>query len=180
MATLNIGKSVLFAAFALGIGVTSATAIEYRDLSYLQATGQCPQCDLKEAILTNASLMGAQLMETDLSSAELSQASMMASNMYSANLQNANLSGANLSGADLSYADLSSANLIGTVLWDVNWNGALTEGAFYSEDTVFDDSVDPKSLGMILVKDGEIPLAHQLDESESESIEDSDTERSDR
>ncbi|MGK7913862.1 MAG: pentapeptide repeat-containing protein [Synechococcus sp.] len=173
-------SSVAFAAPLLAVGavlvavpsvvlmsgfVRSVTAIEYRDLRYLQATGQCPQCDLKEAVLTNAALMGAQLMDADLAGADLAQASLMASNLVNANLQQANLSGANLSGADLSYADLSSANMIGAVLWDVNWNGALTEGALYSEDTVFDDSVNPQRLGMILVKDDELPLSRQIDSS---------------
>ena len=153
---------VLAPALVSSVMVTSAAAIEYQDLKYLQATGQCPQCNLQGAILSNASLMGAQLMEADLARAELSQASLMASNLVNANLNGANLSGANLSGADLSYADLSSANLINAVLWDVNWNGASTEGALYSEDTIFDDAVNPERLGMILVENGQRPLASKV------------------
>ncbi|MEM8715813.1 MAG: pentapeptide repeat-containing protein [Cyanobacteria bacterium P01_G01_bin.4] len=160
---------------ATSIWFSPAGAIERQDLQYLQATGQCPQCDLKAAILTRASLSGAQLMEANLVGAELAQASLIAANLFGANLQNANLAGANLSGADLGYANISSANLIGAALFDVNWNGAVTEGALYSEETLFDDTVNPAGLGMILVEDGELPLSYQSETSNTSDTQEEST-----
>ena len=150
---MRISNCGALATVLLALGIVSVSAIEYKDLNYLQATGQCPQCDLTEANLVKAPLMGAQLMEADLSQSDLSQASLMSANLFGANLQQVELVGANLAGANLSYADLSSANLVGAVLWDVNWNGTIAEGALYSKDTLFDSTVDPRSLGMLLVKD---------------------------
>ncbi len=174
LATLGI-SAIVSAMAVTSVWVTSAGAIERQDLQYLQATGQCPQCDLEAAILTRASLSGAQLMEANLVGAELAQASLIAANLFSANLQNANRAGANLSGADLSYADISSANLIGAVLFDVNWNGAVTEGALYSEETLFDDTINPEGLGMILVEDGELPLSYQSETTNTSDIQEEST-----
>ena len=141
------------AALLLSSGLTAAIAVEYQDIKKLQSGGYCQQCDLQGAVLVQETLMGAQLEEANLSEANLSLASLHLANLGGANLQNTNLLGAKLVGANLSYANLRSANLVNAVLLDVNWNGAETEGALYSENTIFDEAVDPVSMGMILVKE---------------------------
>lgn len=150
---MKMSRSVTLAAILLSCGLSAATAVEYQDIKKLQSGGYCHQCDLQGAVLVKETLMGAQLEEANLSEANLSLAALHLANLGGANLQNTNFLGAKLVGANLSYANLRSANLINAVLLDVNWNGAVTEGALYSEDTVFDEDVDPDSMGMILVKE---------------------------
>ncbi|WP_017323899.1 pentapeptide repeat-containing protein [Synechococcus sp. PCC 7336] len=140
-------------AIALGAGILPAAALEPHDLRYLQGTGQCVECHLQDAILVRAPLMGARLMGSDLSRSDLSRASLIAADLFGANLTEVTLVGANLVGADLSYAKLNEADLSGAILYDVIWNGTQTEGAFYTEETVFDPEVDPESLGMILLEE---------------------------
>ncbi len=82
-------------------------------LEGLLSEGQCPQCDLQYAPLSEANLQGANLAGANLSAANLSNA-----NLSGADLSSAVLSGAILAGADVSYANLAGANLSGAIWID--------------------------------------------------------------
>jgi uncharacterized protein YjbI with pentapeptide repeats len=110
-------RLALRALVAVALLTISATSYAFNKeaLDGLLSGGQCPQCDLQYAPLSEANLQGANLAGANLSAADLSNA-----NLSGANLTGASLSGAILSGADISYANLSGANLSGAIWLDGN------------------------------------------------------------
>lgn len=99
-----------------GLATAPAYAFNQADLTKLQSTNQCKDCDLSEAALTNANLMGADLERANLKGAALTNANLGGADLEKANLGTANLSEANLSGAELEKANLMGANLTNTNL----------------------------------------------------------------
>ena len=75
---------------------SSASALDPADLQKLKDTGNCEECDLRDAYLASADLRDADLT--------------------SANLRNAGLTGANLTGAYLRDAKLNYAIMNGAIL----------------------------------------------------------------
>lgn len=109
--------------------VSPANAEDIQHLQRVMNSGECQNCDLRNAGLVFADLSEANLAGADLSLANLSRVNLSNANLSGANLSGAVLFSANLSGADLSGADLRGADLRGTVLTGVNLEGALLEGA---------------------------------------------------
>lgn len=99
-----------------GLATAPAYAFNQADLTKLQSTNQCKDCDLSEAALTNTNLMGADLERANLAGADLTGANLAGADLEKANLGTANLSEANLSGAELEKANLMGANLTNTNL----------------------------------------------------------------
>jgi len=99
-----------------GLATAPAYAFNQADLTKLQSTNKCKDCDLSEAALTGVNLMGADLERANLSGADLTGANLMGADLEKANLGIANLSDANLSGADLEKANLRGANVTGANL----------------------------------------------------------------
>ena len=81
----------------------SASAFAPDDLQKLKDTGNCEECDLRDADLSGAYLSGANLRDAYLSGADL---------------RDANLSGANLRDAKLNYARMKGAILCNTTMPD--------------------------------------------------------------
>ena len=81
----------------------SAFAFDRNDLKKLKDTGECMQCDLREANLEGANLRGALLSK---------------SNLWGANLVGADLCGANLKDANLNLARMKGAILCNTTMPD--------------------------------------------------------------
>jgi uncharacterized protein YjbI with pentapeptide repeats len=124
---------VLVAAVVLVLfGFTTAPAYAFNqaDLTKLQSTNQCKDCDLSEAALAGTNLTGADLERANLAGADLTGANLAGADLEKANLGIANLSEANLSGADLEKANLTGANLTGT-----NLRGAELEKATMPDGT---------------------------------------------
>jgi len=128
--------------------------LEQANLQRLKDTKKCPNCELQEinlgeASLQDADLKGAQLKQAHLKGANLENADLKGANLqgaylqranlqgaflYEGNLQNAFLRGANLTGADLretnfKWADLRDVDLRGANLKWANLTGAILEGA---------------------------------------------------
>ena len=116
------GKNILICfdlAFLNLLFMTNAAlSFDQRHLNSLQATGQCPNCDLSEADLFLIQIPRANLKGANLSGAVLTNADLSGANLINANLGNANLNGANLTRADLTGANLTGAELAGTVWTD--------------------------------------------------------------
>ena len=103
------------------------TSTGSKDLDQFLLTGECVECDLSGADLSDE-----YLTRANLSGANLSGAILYMANLSGANLSGAILSGADLSGADLSMADLTRADL--TDVWGVDFTGALNVPAKYLKD----------------------------------------------
>jgi len=116
------GKNILICCGMVLLGLLfmtdDALSFDQRHLNSLQATGQCPNCDLSEADLFLIQIPRANLKGANLSSAVLTNADLSGANLINANLGNANLNGANLTRADLTGANLTGAELTGTVWTD--------------------------------------------------------------
>jgi uncharacterized protein YjbI with pentapeptide repeats len=93
--------SVLF-----GLATAPAYAFNSADLTKLQSTNQCKDCDLSGATLTGVNLMGADLERANLRGADLTDA-----NLSGADLEKANLLGANLTGANLTNTSLEKVTM---------------------------------------------------------------------
>ncbi len=155
-------KRYLFSGFALlplSIIASSAlcgelsTSTEVQgNITTLQQTKNCPQCDLSGANLIRMDLSGA-----NLEGANLSRAKLNLTNLTEANLRGADLREVGFGGADLADADLRGANLRGTSFAGAYMSGVLLDGELittkpYSEEQVSDveetiyveDTVKPK------------------------------------
>lgn len=97
--SLNFGiiltSSLLFAVSASGSGLTPSPEVQ-KNITVLQESKSCPQCDLS----------GANLIRMDLSGA----------NLEGANLSRAKLNLADLTGANLRFADLRDV-VFGGLIW---------------------------------------------------------------
>jgi uncharacterized protein YjbI with pentapeptide repeats len=103
------------------------------DLAGLDASKQCPRCDLSGADLSGQILSGADLNAANLSGANLIGTDLSKSDMDGADLKGANLSAANLTGTDLTGADMSGANLYGANLTRTELDGATLSGATWTD-----------------------------------------------
>ena len=93
---------------AASLIASSSSAFDPDDLQKLKDTGDCMDCDLRNA----------DLRRTDLSNANLALANLSGADLNNANLRNANLSIANLSGADLKRTLMNGAILCNTIMPD--------------------------------------------------------------
>ncbi len=138
--------------FLLAGELSPSTEVQ-KNISLLQETKSCPQCNLSGANLNRLDLSGA-----NLEGANLSRAKLYLTNLSGANLRNADLREAGFGGADLAEADLRGADLAGTSLVGAYMNGALLDGEMIStrpyaqdkisniEETVYvDDTVNSKA-----------------------------------
>ena len=78
----------------VGFGAETAIAFNEAHLKKLQVFGDCEQCDLSGATLTEATLMGAYLTEATLSKADLRNTYLTEATLTGANLENSKLAGA--------------------------------------------------------------------------------------
>src|SRR3569832_1075618 len=74
-----------------GLATAPAYAFNQADLTKLQSTNQCKDCDLSEAALKGASLMGADLERANLAGADLKGANLMGANLTITNLMGTSL-----------------------------------------------------------------------------------------
>jgi uncharacterized protein YjbI with pentapeptide repeats len=115
---------VAVALVSFGLATSPAYAFNQADLTKLQSTNYCKDCDLSQAVLTGVNLTNADLERANLTGADLTGA-----NLVGADLEKANLGTANLSDANLLGADLEKANLMGANLTNANLMGAELEKA---------------------------------------------------
>lgn len=99
------------------------------DVRHLQATLQCPKCDLQSAYLEDADLSSANLGGADLGGANLERANLERADLAGANLESADLRHAALTRADLGFANLGYANLKRASLGSANLTLANLGGA---------------------------------------------------
>jgi uncharacterized protein YjbI with pentapeptide repeats len=97
-----------------------------KNISILEKTKSCPECDLSGAELNRMDLSGSNLQGADLTEAKLYLVNFSGANLQNAHLRRAKLGGADLAGADLRGADLQGAEL----------NGAYHEGAKFDDEFV--------------------------------------------
>jgi uncharacterized protein YjbI with pentapeptide repeats len=104
--------------------------------------------DLSDAWLPGAQLTGANLAKANLAAAHLRGANLTGLDLQAADLREAWLPDARLAGTNLAKADLTGAHLEGTDLSGSRLDGAVLDGATYSETTRWPDgfSVPPNGL----------------------------------
>lgn len=115
-----------------------AVAFVPNDLSKLQDTGNCYQCDLSDADLSgeqlyNADLRGANLSKTTLNGVNLERAELNGANFLDAQGEDAIFKRAILVEADLSAADFPKANMQGA-----NFENATLTGTELCEAFLFE------------------------------------------
>ena len=130
---LIIRGSMLRYIFLSVFALLLLTACGGTDLDKLIKTGECLECDLTGADLTNADLTEANLGNADLTEANLGSADLYEADLSRANLTRANLRGADLRWVDLTGADLTEANLIGASLAGASLTEADLTGANLTE-----------------------------------------------
>ncbi len=139
---------------SLAAGELSPSTEVQENISILQESNHCPQCNLSGANLNRLDLSGA-----NLEGANLSRAKLFLANLSGANLRNADLREAAFGGADLAEADLRGADLTGTSFVGAYMSGTLLDGEMiattsYAQDTAgtieetvyVEDTVNSKTL----------------------------------
>ncbi|MEL7067510.1 MAG: pentapeptide repeat-containing protein [Cyanobacteria bacterium J06581_3] len=111
------------------VGATGAIAhAENPDhMRQLLRTGDCPDCDLSSASLSQLNLTEANLQGADLSNTRFDNVQLLRANLSSANLSGATFQRANLTGANLQNANLSDASSLFLCSEDISGFGSDTE-----------------------------------------------------
>jgi uncharacterized protein YjbI with pentapeptide repeats len=143
----------LSGAWLVGAQLTGANLAE-ADLSGAHLEGvNLAGVDLRAADLRGVWLPGAQLTGANLADANLAAAHLRGANLTGLDLQTADLGeawlpGARLAGTNLARANLTGAHLEGADLSGSRLDGAVLDGATYSETTRWPDgfSVPPNGL----------------------------------
>lgn len=125
----------LLASSALAGEILPSTEVQ-NNISILQESNKCPQCDLREANLNRLDLTGA-----NLEGANLSRAKMFLTDFSNANLRNTDLREAKFGGADLAGADLRGADLAGASLDGAYMQGTLLDGEMVSTRPYAQDGI---------------------------------------
>lgn len=125
----------IIASSALGGELSMSTEVQ-GNITTLQQTKSCPQCDLSGANLIRMDLSGA-----NLEGANLSRAKLNLTNLTGANLRGADLREVGFGGADLAEADLRGADLRGTTFAGAYMSGVLLDGELITTKPYADDQV---------------------------------------
>ncbi len=120
-----------------------------KNFNRLVTTKQCPDCDLRGAVLTRM-----DLQEANLQGADLSEAKLNLTNLSKANLKNAVLRGAALGGADFAGADLRGVDLT-----DAQLAGAYLKEALLDQEITPEKPYEPEELPEALPEEVELPEA---------------------
>lgn len=122
------------------------------NITTLQQTKNCPQCDLSGANLNRMDLSGANLEGANLSRAKLNLANLTGANLRKADLRDVVFGGADLAEADLRGADLRGTSFAGAYMSGILLDGELITTNPYAqeqmsnvEETLYvEDTVKPK------------------------------------
>lgn len=125
---------IAFVAGAIGINPAPAFALD-RDKEILVGA------DFTGKVLTDDSFNKANLRNSNFSNADLRGVSFFAANMEEANLSGANLSGATLDLARMRNANLTNAILEGAFAYNTRLEGAIVDGADFTEALLRDDTI---------------------------------------
>jgi len=125
-----------------------------KNISILQESKDCPQCNLSGANLNRMDLSGANLEGADLSRAKLFLTNLSGANLHGADLREAKFGGADLAGADLRGADLTGASLVGAYMEGVLLDGEMVTTTPYAQNNIsnveelvyVEDTVNAKAL----------------------------------
>lgn len=112
--------------------ISVAQAVDYNRESLVGA-------DFSNQVLTDVSFTKANMRESNLSHSDLRGVSFFATNLEAANLEGADLRNATLDAARLSQANLSNALLEGAFAFNAKFDGAIIDGADFTEVEVRDD-----------------------------------------
>ncbi len=104
------------------------------NISILQETKSCPQCDLSGADLNRMDLSGANLEGANLSRAQLYLANLSGANLRDADLRETGFGGADLAGADLRGADLRGTSFAGAYMSGILLDGELISTTPYAQE----------------------------------------------
>ncbi|MBT5108627.1 MAG: pentapeptide repeat-containing protein [Rhodospirillaceae bacterium] len=96
--------------------VTPAWAFSSKDLAKLEATNECPKCDLDLANLRKGDLRNAKLDMAFMIGAKMRGADLRGATLTKTTFNKTLLRGANLTGLDLSTALMDKAKLTGAIL----------------------------------------------------------------
>ena len=139
-------KRLLFSGIVLSFFVSYAVSASceqlspstevQKNISILQQTKRCPQCDL-----SGANLIRMDLTDADLEGANLARVRFNLTNLAGANLRNSNLREATFGGADLAGADLQGADLRGTSLTGAYLQGTLLDGELVQTTPYADEQI---------------------------------------
>jgi uncharacterized protein YjbI with pentapeptide repeats len=134
-----VAHAWVFAAIPFGIAMLGATPVLALDYNKEFLVG----ADFSGRDLTDASFTKANLRNTNFSNTNLQGVSFFSANLEAANLEGANLSYATLDTARLTNANLKNAVLEGAFAFNTKFDGALIEGADFT-DILFRQDVQKK------------------------------------
>ncbi|MEA3467892.1 MAG: pentapeptide repeat-containing protein [Thermodesulfobacteriota bacterium] len=137
----------------LAVELSPSTEVQ-KNISILQESNQCSQCNLSGANLNRLDLSGANLEGADLSRAKLFLTNLSGANLRNADLREASFGGADLAEADLRGADLAGASLVGAYMSGTLLDGEMVATTPYAQDAISDieetvyveDTVNSKAL----------------------------------
>jgi hypothetical protein len=112
--------------------IAPAQAVDYNRESLVGA-------DFSNQVLTDVSFTKANMRESNLSHSDLRGVSFFATNLEAANLEGADLRNATLDAARLSQANLANAILEGAFAFNAKFDGAIIDGADFTDMEVRDD-----------------------------------------
>lgn len=124
----------VIAAGAIGINPAPAFALDH-DKEILVGA------DFTGKVLTDDSFNKANLRNSNFTNADLRGVSFFAANLEEANLEGANFSGATLDLARMMKANLTNAILEGAFAYNTRFEGAVIDGADFTETLLRDDMI---------------------------------------
>jgi len=141
------------ASFTIAAEFSPSTEVQ-KNISILQESKNCPQCNLSGANLNRMDLAGANLEGADLSRAKLFLTNLSGANLHDADLHEAKFGGADLAGADLRGADLTGVSLAGAYMEGILLDGEMITTTPYAENNIssieekvyVEDTVNAKAL----------------------------------
>lgn len=98
--------------------------------------------DFSDQVLTDASFTKANLRNSNLSHSDLTGVSFFAANLESANLEGANLTNATLDAARIINTNLTNAVLVGAFAANAKFDGAIIDGADFTDVLLRQDEQD--------------------------------------
>jgi uncharacterized protein YjbI with pentapeptide repeats len=152
--TIFLSLSTTLTASTLFAGQHSVSTEVQANITTLQETKSCPECNLSGADLNRMDLSGANLQGANLSRSKMFLTDLSDANMQNSDLREAQFGGADLANADLRGADLTGASLAGAYLVGAILDGEMVTTSLYAqneiadiEETVYvEDTVKPKNL----------------------------------